>query len=307
MTPAVESAAPPVPAARRPGDWLSIGADRWLPLLLLLPSILMIAATIAYPLIQALLYSFADGTLLRPGRFVGLGNYARLLASAEFRHALIFSTVFAVASVSGSYLLGLGLALLLNLDIPFRGIFRVALLLPWIVPSIVSIVSWRMLLIDEHALANVLIRGLGGSPVFFLSDETWAVVAVVLVKIWRAFPFMMLSILAALQGIDRTLYEAAAIDGASRPQMFRHITLPQIRNLSIVLCLLMTIWSVNDFDTPWLLTQGGPAFATENLVLLSHRYTFGRNQLGLGSATSFVTLLILMVLIVVMLRRQREQ
>ena len=129
----------------------------------------------------------------------------------------------------------------------------------------------------------------------------------IVIKIWRSFPFMMLSLLAAVQGIDRSLYEAAEIDGATPWQSFLQITMPQLKDISIVLCLLMTIWTVNDFDTPWLLTQGGPASATENLVLLAYRYTFGRNNVGLGSATSFVTLIILMVLVVVLLRRQRER
>jgi len=109
-----------------------------------------------------------------------------------------------------------------------------------------------------------------------------------------------------LQGIDRTLYEATAIDGATRWQAFRYITMPQLRNVSIVLCILMTIWTINDFETPFLITQGGPSNATENLILLAYRYTFARNQVGVGAAVSFVTFLILTGLALVLLRRQRE-
>ena len=118
---------------------------------------------------------------------------------------------------------------------------------------------------------------------------------------------MMLSLLAALQSIDQTLYEAAAIDGATGWQKFRFITLPQLRNVSIVLCLMMMIWTVNDFDTPWLLGQGGPANATQNLVILAYRYTFERNNVGMGSATSFVTLFGLMILVAIVLRLQRKR
>ncbi|XSC47455.1 carbohydrate ABC transporter permease [Bradyrhizobium sp. RDT10] len=127
------------------------------------------------------------------------------------------------------------------------------------------------------------------------------------VKVWRSFPFMMVSLLAALQSIDRSLYEAAAIDGATRWQSFFYITLPQLKGISIILCILMTIWTINDFETPWLITQGGPSNATENLILLAHRLTFTRNQIGLGSAVSFVTFLILMVLAVMLLRYQRDE
>jgi ABC-type sugar transport system permease subunit len=162
------------------------------------------------------------------------------------------------------------------------------------------------MLLDEHAVFNQILGLFGEGPIYFLSSDRWAVVSVIVVKIWRAFPFMMLSLLAGLQGIDRTLFEAARMDGASSWRVFYHITMPQLSGLSIVLCLLMTIWTVNDFDTPWLMTQGGPAHATENLVLLAYRYTFGRDNVGLGSATSFVTLVILMVLVAALLRTQRK-
>lgn len=287
------------------GDWLR--SRHSLPYFLLAPSILMILGVIAYPMVLGFLYGFSDSTMLKHGAFVGLDNYTRLLSSADFHHALFFSLIFAVFNVLGCYLLGLGLALLMNEDVPGRAFFRVALLLPWIVPSIVSIVSWRWLIADQNALFNRIIQYFGGSPIFFLSDAAWATTVVIVIKIWRSFPFMMLSLLAALQGLDRTLYEAAAIDGATRWKSFLYITMPQLKNISIVLCLLMTIWTVNDFDTPWLLTQGGPANATENLVLLAYRYTFGRNDVGMGSAVSFTTLIILMVLVIFMLPAQRER
>lgn len=117
---------------------------------------------------------------------------------------------------------------------------------------------------------------------------------------------MMLSLLAALQGIDRNLYEAAALDGANRWQSFRYVTMPQLTNISIILWILMTIWTVNDFDTPWLLTQGGPANATENLILVAYKYTFARNNVGVGSAISFVSLLLMMALAIILLKRQRR-
>lgn len=276
------------------------------PTVLLIPSLCLIAFLILYPIVQGFWYSLTDGSLLRPGRFVALGNYVELMTNPSFWHSVRFSIVFAVCNIVGCYLLGLGLALLMQMDMPFRGLFRVLLLLPWIVPSVVAIVSWRWMVADQSALFNQIIKAFGGSPIYFLSDSTWAVVVVIVIKIWRSFPFMMLSLLAALQTIDRSLYEAAEIDGANRWQSFWHITLPDIRNISVILCLLMTIWSVNDFDTPWLLAQGGPANATENLVVLAYRYTFARNDVGTGAAVSFITLFILMALFTFVLRLQRE-
>jgi ABC-type sugar transport system permease subunit len=281
--------------------------DLRMTLLLLLPSLILMIVVIGYPMIQGFWYSFTNGSLLKAGKFVGLRNYGKLLSDPSFWHALRFSLYFAVANIIGCYSLGLGLALLLQKDFPGRGLFRVLLLLPWIVPSLVAIVSWRWMINDDKALFNQIIVLFGGDPVYFLSSSNWTIAMVIIIKIWRSFPFMLLSLLAALQTIDRTLYEAADIDGATKWQSFRHVTMPAISGISVVLCLLMTVWTVNDFDTPWLLAQGGPANATENLVVLAYRYTFARNDVGMGAAVSFVTLAILMVIFTVVLRLQREK
>ena len=129
----------------------------------------------------------------------------------------------------------------------------------------------------------------------------------ILIKVWRSFPFMMVSCLAALQSIDQSLYEAAKIDGAGRWQSFRDITFPQITGISVVMWILMTIWSVNDFETPWLLTQGGPSNATENLIVLAYKYTFTRNDVGVGSAIAVVSMVILMTLALLLLRKNESE
>ena len=278
-----------------------------LPYALLLPSLVLIVLIILYPLATGVYYSLNEGSLLRLEQFVGLNNYLDLLSLPDVRHALWFSGLFAVCSVIGSYSLGLGLALLLNQELPGRGFFRVALLLPWVIPSIVSIVSWRWLIADQNGLVNQALDLVGAGPIFFLSTENWAIFSVIVIKIWRSFPFMMVSCLAALQSIDRDVYEAATIDGAGRWQSFRDITLPQILGISVVMWILMTIWSVNDFETPWLLTQGGPSNATENLIVLAYKYTFTRNDVGLGSAIAVVSMGILMVLATLLLRKQESE
>ena len=277
-----------------------------LPYLLLLPSILLIFIIELYPFIIGTSYSLHKGTLLKTGAFIGLDNYVHLFNSPDFYHSLYFSFVFAFFNVLFSYLSGLGLALFLNLDFPGRGFCRVALLVPWIVPAIVSIVSWKWLIADRGGLANIILQAFGIGPIYFLSESGWAMVAVTVIKIWRSFPFMMLTLLAALQVIDRNLYEAAKLDGANAWRLFWHITLPHLRNISIVQAILMVIWSINDFETPYLLTQGGPSNATENLILLSYRYTFGRNDVGRGSAVALLTLVLLMVLATLIMRQQRR-
>ena len=277
-----------------------------LPYLLLLPSLAIICLIEFYPFLTGISYSFHKGNLLNTGNFVGFDNYMRLFNSPDFYHSLYFSFIFALFNVVFSYLIGLGLALFLNLDFPGRGLCRVLLLLPWIVPAVVSIVSWKWLIADRSGFVNIILSAFGLGPIYFLSQSGWAMVAVIVIKIWRSFPFMMLSLLAQLQVIDRTLYEAGKLDGASHWQSFWHITLPHLRNISIIQAILMVIWSINDFETPYLLTQGGPSSATENLILLSYRYTFGRNDIGRGSAIAILTLILLMALATLMLREQRR-
>lgn len=279
----------------------------WLPYWLVVPSLLLILMINLYPFATGFMYSLRDGTMLKDGDFVGLANYTALITDSNFHHSLFFSVLFSLGAVFGSYVIGLVLALLLNKDIPFRGFFRVALLVPWIIPSVVSIISWRWMINTDSGLLNLGLTTFGFDPVYLLSTERQAMFAVIVVKIWRSFPFMMLSLLAALQTIDLTLYEAAQIDGAGRWQSFRFITFPHLRDLSIVLWILMTIWSVNDFETPYLLTGGGPSNATENLIVLAYRYTFRSNQVGSGTAVAFVTLILLMILALLLLRRQGSE
>ena len=278
-----------------------------LPFLLLLPSVVLIALIQLYPFVTGLLYSFQNGSLLAPGTFVGLQNYLATFTDPEFQYSIFFSAIFAIFSVVGSYLLGLGLALLLVKSFPLRGLFRVLLIIPWILSSIVTIVSWRWMIQDQHGTINVLLSWFHLGPIFFLSSTKWAVVSVIVIKIWRSFPFMTISLIAALQTIDTSLYEAARIDGAGRWASFRSVTFPGIQNISIILWILMTIWSVNDFETPFLLTQGGPSNATESLMILAYKDTFARNTVGAGSAVAVISLIILMILAIGMMRlRNRE-
>jgi ABC-type sugar transport system permease subunit len=277
-----------------------------LPYLLLAPSILLIVVIELYPFLQGLLYSFQNGSLLAPGTFIGLDNYVSTFTDPEFLHSVFFSAIFALFSVAGSYLVGLGLALLLIKSFPLRGLFRVLLIIPWILSSIVTIVSWRWLIQDQHGTINVLLSLVHLGPIFFLSSTGWAVVSVIVIKVWRSFPFMMISLIAALQTIDANIYEAARIDGAGRWAAFRYVTFPGIKNISIILWILMTIWSVNDFETPWLLTQGGPSNATESLMILAYKDTFTRNMVGTGAAVAFISLIILMILAIVMMRMRSQ-
>lgn len=279
----------------------------WLPYQFLLPTLILLILINLYPFITGLIYSIREGSLIQLEDFVGLDNYIKLLQMPEFWNALQFSFLFGLFGVAGSYLIGLVLAVLLNKDVWGKGFFRVALLVPWIIPSVVSIVGWRWMIGDQHGLVNQMIGFLGMDPVNFLGTENGAIFSVILIKIWRSFPFMMVTILASLQTINTDLYEAAKIDGAGRWLSFRYITLPSIKMISIICCILMTIWCFNDFDTIWLLTQGGPVNATENLIILAYKYTFTKSDVGIGSAVSIFSLIILMILATIMLKFQEKE
>jgi multiple sugar transport system permease protein len=282
---------------------------RWtLPLGLIVPSLLVIALVNLYPFVNGLYLSLTNSSLLGTGSFVGLDSFRSVVSNIEFDGALRFTLIFAVCAVFGSYIVGLLLALLLNGEVWGRGFFRAGLLIPWIIPPIVSIVSWRWML-DQGGLINAVLGDFGIAPIFFLSSTFWAPLAVIIVKIWVSFPFMMVTCLAGLQSIPQELYEAVAIDGGGPLAAFRAITLPHLRMLSIISWLLMTIWSVNDFTTIWLLTQGGPVDSSENLIVLAFKYAFQVGSVGLGAAVAIIMMLIMLAVGIVLLwvmARQEE-
>ncbi|WP_181410148.1 carbohydrate ABC transporter permease [Paenibacillus sp. tmac-D7] len=279
---------------------------KWLQIRFLFPAILFIALVNIYPFIIGILYSFKDGTLIKPGAFVGFANYLKVLNMEELWNAFTFSFWFTIFSVFGSYIVGLFLALLLNMDIPGKGIFRVALLVPWVLSSVVSMVGWRWMIGSQTGIVNTFIQSLGFDPILFLSNENWAVFSVIMVKIWRSYPFMMISLLAALQTINNDLYEAASIDGAGKWRSFISITLPQLKTVTFVCWILMSIWSFNDFDVLWLLTAGGPIDATQNLIIMSYKYAFVKDSLGIASVLAIFSLVVLMALAFILLRVQKK-
>ncbi len=281
--------------------------DKTFSLFFLVPSLLFVGTVVVYPFFTGLIYSLKNGNLFKQGDFIGLANFIKVFQMPEFWAAMRFSLIFALMGVLGSYLLGLSLALLLNSDIPCRSFFRAAILIPWIIPSIVSLVSWKWLLGDQQSIINLLLGRVGIQPIMFLADPTWAIISVGVVKIWRSFPFMMISLLAVLQTVPQDQYESAHIDGANRFQSFRYITWPNLVPITIICGILMTIWSVNDFDTIFLLTNGGPFDVTQNIIVMAYKYAFTKNDIGLSSAMAIIIMVILMFMSNSVLKRQNEQ
>lgn len=271
-----------------------------------LPSLILLLLLNLYPVIYAFIQSMHNGTLLSTGPFVGWGNYVKILHEASFWRAARFTVIFTVSGVFGSWIVGLALALLLRTHIPANGLWKVLLLLPWVVPVVVSATSWNWLVATPQSPLPILAEHLGLGNVLFLANPVLAQITVCVFKVWISFPFMMMMMSAALASVDTNVYEAAKVDGASKWQTFRMITLPMIARPTFVSWILMTIFCVNDFPTIFLLTGGGPVNSTQSLVLLAYLTVFENFQTGPGVAIAFLMTLVLVVVSVVLFRQIRK-
>jgi multiple sugar transport system permease protein len=278
-----------------------------LPWGMLLPSALILGLITLYPLVYAIVLSFKSGSFIQVGGYAGTANYRALFASGSlYPSALRFSAIFTAGTVAGSYCVGLGFALAVNRVRRGQWLLRLGLLMPWVIPPVVAVISWRWMTNDPNSLVNTLLGKVGVGPIGFLSSPFWASVMVILLRIWRTFPFAFLTLLAARQGISAELYEAAALDGATGWAAFRRVTLPNLGSVSVVVCMLIAIWSFNDFESIFLLTQGGPDNATYNVSVLAYYQAFFGNSIGTAAAMGVIGLVLLLVLTSVLLRLLRR-
>jgi multiple sugar transport system permease protein len=308
-TTSTTGAAPPVAprrgrSAARPRRGMSKASLTML--LLVAPSAFMLVLINAYPLVYAAFQSLHNGSLIDTGDYVGFSNFRETLTSPPFWKAAWFTLIFTVVGVFGSWAVGMGLALLLRTRIPGRGTFKVLLLLPWVVPIVVSSTAWNYLVATADSPLPTLARALGFGTPLFLADPLLAKITVCIFKVWVSFPFMMLMTSAALASVDDSVYEAARMDGASAWQQFTQVTLPIISRSTYISWILMTIFCVNDFPTIYLLTGGGPVDATTSLVVLAYRTVFQNFQVGPGVSIAFIMTLTLVVVSVVLYRQIRK-
>lgn len=270
---------------------------------LLAPATLALVLIRVVPLLQGIAISFTNRRLLedRPTRFVGLANFVKIFTQDnEFMGAFLFTLIYTVSVVVLSYAIGLTIALLMNMEIRFRGFFRVLLLIPWIVPGVVAAASWKWALNDQSGVVNIILKNLHivSSSIPFLANPKWVRLIVILFGAWKNYPYMALSLLAGLQTVPEDTKEAAKIDGANVFQMFFRVTLPQIRPVTMVCTTLMFIWTFNNFDNIYLLTGGGPDGATQVISVLSYYSAFARMNMGYASAISTVMLVFMIILAV---------
>lgn len=275
-------------------------------LIFALPSLVLLVLLNFYPVVYAGEQSLRNGDLYTAGSFVGLQNYVTVLTESTFWHAAVFTLIFTIVGVFGSWAVGLALALLLRTKIPAGGFFKVLLLLPWVVPVVVSATSWNWLVATPQSPLPMLASALGFGNVLFLANPTLAQVVVCVFKVWISFPFMMMMMSSALASVDVNVYEASKVDGAGGWQTFQQITLPMISRSTFISWILMTIFCVNDFPTIFLLTQGGPVQSTQTLVVMAYTTVFQNNQTGPGVAIAFLMTVVLVIVSVVLYRQIRK-
>ena len=273
-----------------------------LPYLLVAPALAVLLALSIYPLLYSITVSLQQETA--SGIVWTLTHFKRLATDNFFRTAMVHTVIYAVAALTCEFLLGLGLALLLNQQIRGRGVFRASLLVPMMLPTVVVGVVWRLMLNPNFGAINGTLRqvGVNTESLTWTASPRLAFLAVIAVDVWQWTPFVFLVLLAGLQAIPQEPYEAALIDGSSRWQTFRHVTLPLLKPAILIVLLLRTMDLLRVFDQIFILTEGGPGFATEMISLYIYRTAFRFFDFGYAAAMSFVLLAVTNLVSVVYIR-----
>ena len=286
-----------------------LGRDWKVALPFVLPLILIMVGLIAYPFYNAIRLSTTSLNFLT-GETVNVGfrNYAKLLENSDYKLSIMNTVQFTVWSLTVKFITGMTIALLLNSRIPFRKIITAVMLLPWIVPEIVTALAWKSIYDPIFGSLNPILMGLGviDHPLGWLSDPHLAMPSVIAVNVWKGIPFYTMLLLAGLKAIDRDLLEAAEVDGANVIKRFRHITLPGMRYVIVVTLLLSFISTFNSFGLIFLMTGGGPGGATRVYSILAWEKAIRSLQFGPGVAIAFSVAPLMIVLIWLLARFMRQ-
>ena len=278
---------------------------RFLGILFIFPTLAFLVVFVLYPVLNNLYLSFTDASLMRSeAQFIGAGNFIRLFTNRMFIKYATNTVVWTAFSVIGQLVLGLMLALLINRNIKGSTALRSFLLIPYVVPAVSLALITKWIFNGDYGIVSSWMQNAGliayrQSP---LAMSGGAMTVLILVNIWRSYPFPMLIYWAALKSIDKELYEAAHVDGANIIQSFLYVTLPQLRNTTIVLVILRIVWTATYFDLIWMVTGGGPAGSTTHLPIMIYQSSFGTFQLGYASAISISLGVVLLICIFLYVR-----
>jgi multiple sugar transport system permease protein len=277
--------------------------------LFILPAILCLAFVIAYPFINAILMSFQHYPLLGRDRyFTGLGNYKELLFEDPYFWKVTKNTfVWTFSSIILSFIFSMIVALILNQELKGRRIFRALSILPWAIPPVIASLTWAMFYDPFLGILNIVLKKMGIIRTFhaWLSEEATVLPALIFVVFWKYNAFLIIGLLAGLQGIPLQLYESAKIDGANAVQRFFYITLPQLKPIIFVLLTLQIIWRFNHFDIVWVMTRGGPANSSHLIATYAYQHAFISLDFGYASALGVLGMVFLGIFIVILVQRMK--
>ena len=286
-------------------------SEKALGVLLLAPAFLLIALIVVYPIGKLIFNSFFDLRLSGGSgltKFVGFENYAEAWKDKDFWNATKNTVLITLITVPGALVVGLGLAMLANLPFKRKWPVRLSLLLPWALPLSFAGLIFAWFFHTEYGVVNDVIRRFGGgNETMWLLRPNWAFAAICITIIWKTSSFMALILLAGLQMIPKSLYEAAEVDGASKLQQFWQITIPMLMPSIIVALIFRTITALQTFDIPYTMTKGGPGNSTETLAMLIHKTTIEYLDVGYGSTLAVFMFLLSLVVTSVYLRRVERQ
>lgn len=304
----MRSGSPPIPdRSARARLWARVSG--WL---FLLPALVHLLLFFGYPIVKNVVMSFQEysPTTFYTGAapFVGLRNYTKILSTDGFWRVLLTTVVFTVGSVVGQFVTGLALALFFQRKFPLGGLLRSLLLLPWLLPLVVSGTTWRWMLDTDSGIVDQALRDLHlvSSGIPWLTGTSAALVSVILVNIWVGIPFNTALLYGGLQDIPAQLHEAAKLDGAGRLASFRHVTWPLLRPVARVVLVLGVVYTVKVLDIVLVVTGGGPAGATQTLATRSYELSFQQFEFGRGAAMGNVLVLVSLAFALVHLRADRR-
>jgi multiple sugar transport system permease protein len=274
----------------------SFNSPTFLAYVLIAPAAIYILAIVAWPLLETIRLSFTNSSLAGED-YIGLENYEKMLGSKKFNKIVIRTFVWMFLSVSLKLIVGLIGAVLLNAKLPGRGMLRVLIMPPWVVPIAIGMLGWLWLYNGYFGIiAGVGMKtGILDGPFGFLAYKQSAFISTIIADVWVGTPMVTIFFLAAMQGVPKDLYEAAYCDGASRWHRFFKITLPQITPVIITMALLSAIWTFNSFEIIWILTEGGPRGATTTLIIDTYKMALGNYKFGKGAARAVVVMILLTV------------
>lgn len=277
-------------------------------LLFVIPAVVLVGGLMYYPMIQTFYESLFETSLLRPNpEFIGFETYRDMFSDDDFWQVMTNSLVWTMSVVIFQNIIGMGAALLVNENLPTKGIVRAIILLPWVLPGIVGAILWRFLYDPQLGLINSVLLGwnITDTRIGWLAEQNLAMMSVVIAAIWKGFPFSTVIYLAALQGIDKEQVEAAQIDGANVFQRFFRVVLPSMASIIRLNLLLTTIFTFNYFDMIWITTGGGPLDATQIFPTRIYELGFGQFRFGEASAYGVISVLTLSVFAVLYLNEIR--